>query len=106
MFAPCENVKSCPPKQEFPQQKMKKKNSHTGGKISHFHTRIRWASVKIKCPLNGDRRGWRVGKGLSSNPFTPKDTVFLLYLLFYLTILKEKIKGEGVKGWKGNWVEK
>jgi hypothetical protein len=52
--------------------------------------------------VKGVKGWWRV----KIQPFTLKDTVFLLYLLFYLTILKEKIKGEGVKGWKGNWVEK
>ena len=105
MFPPMWKCEILPPKTRVPHSKKWKKNkSHTGGKISHFHTRIRWGSVKIKCPLNGEgvKGWWRV----KIQPFTLKDTVPLLYLLFYLTILKEKIKGEGVKGWKGNWVEK
>ena len=84
-----------PQNKSSPQQKMKKNKSHTGGKISHFHMRIRWGSVKIKCPLNGV--WWcMVGVWLHLKVYTPKDTVFLLCILFYSTILKEN--NVGVQG--------
>ena len=40
MVAPCENVKSCPPKQEFPTAKNEKKISLIQGATFHIFTRL------------------------------------------------------------------